>query len=224
MLAMVLISTNFSGAKGKMGAKDDKKLEKAVFAGGCFWCMEAPLEEQDGVINVLAGYSGGIEENPSYDEVSAEETGHLESIEVTYDPHVVSYEKLLEIFWRNIDPTDGGGSFNDRGEQYRSAIFYNNPEQKRASEASKKELEKSGVFKKPIVTEILPFKAFYAAEEYHQDYHKKNPIRYKTYRSMSGRDNFLEKTWAGVGQDYDEFFHLFPLPTCWGGLGWGSPA
>ena len=182
--------------------EDNKKLEKVVFAGGCFWCMEAPFEKEDGIINVVAGYSGGDEKTPTYEEVSSGATGHLESIEVTYYPHVVSYEKLLEIFWRNIDPTDSGGSFNDRGEQYRSAIFYNNPEQKRLAEASKKELEKSGVFNKPIVTDILPFKAFYLAEEYHQDYHKKNPIRYKFYRSRSGRDNFLKKIWSGVGQGF----------------------
>ena len=137
--------------------------------------MEAPFEKEDGVINVVAGYSGGDEKTPTYEEVSSGATGHLESIEVTYYPHVVSYEKLLEIFWRNIDPTDSGGSFNDRGEQYRSAIFYNNPEQKRLAEASKKNSKNRAYSISPIVTDILPFKAFYLAEEYHQDYHKKIP-------------------------------------------------
>lgn len=173
------------------------KWEKATFAGGCFWCMEPPYEKLAGVNEVISGYTGGKKLNPTYEEVSSGSTGHLESIEVTYEPSVVSYEKLLDIFWKNIDPTDAGGQFVDRGGQYRSAIFYQSEEQRKIAEASKQRLAGSGVFSKPIVTEILPAAIFYKAEEYHQDYYKKNPVRYKFYRFNSGRDQFLEKTWKG---------------------------
>jgi peptide methionine sulfoxide reductase msrA/msrB len=176
------------------------KREKATFAGGCFWCMEPPFEKLEGVKEVISGYTGGKKLNPTYEEVSSGSTGHLESIEVTYDPYIVSYEKLLDVFWRNIDPTDAGGQFVDRGGQYRSAIFYHNEDQKKAAEASKQRLAKAGVFSKPIVTEIIPSATFYKAEEYHQDYYKKNPIRYKFYRFNSGRDQFLEKTWKGKAE------------------------
>lgn len=171
------------------------KLEKATFAGGCFWCMEPPFEKLDGVKAVISGYTGGTKVNPTYEEVSSGITGHIESIEISYDPSVVTYEKLLDVFWKNIDPTDAGGQFVDRGSQYRSAIFYHTQEQKRAAEASKQRLSKLGVFTKPIVTEILPSGIFYKAEDYHQDYYKINPIRYKFYRFNSGRDKFLEKVW-----------------------------
>lgn len=171
--------------------------EKATFAGGCFWCMETPYEKLDGVKEVISGYTGGKKLNPTYEEVSSGGTGHLESIEVTFDPSVVSYEKLLDLFWRNIDPTDAGGQFVDRGGQYRSAIFYHSEDQKKSAEASKQKLARTGAFGKPIVTEILPATTFYRAEDYHQDYYKKNPIRYKLYRFNSGRDQFLERTWKG---------------------------
>lgn len=168
----------------------------ATFAGGCFWCMEPPFDKLDGVIETIVGYTGGHTENPTYEEVSSGTTGHAESIEVIYDPSKVTYEKLLEVFWRNIDPTDPGGQFVDRGSSYRSAIFYHNEEQKRLAEASKQRLQESGRFNKPIVTEIVPAGPFYRAEEYHQDYYKKNPIRYKFYRLGSGRDRFLRKAWG----------------------------
>ncbi len=176
------------------------KWEKATFAGGCFWCMEPPFEKLEGVKEVLSGYTGGKKLNPTYEEVSSGITGHLEAIEISYDPSVISYDKLLDVFWRNIDPTDAGGQFVDRGGQYRSAIFYHNEDQKKTAEASKQRLAKSGVFSKSIVTEILPVSTFFKAEEYHQDYYKKNPVRYKFYRFNSGRDQFLEKTWKGKAE------------------------
>ena len=170
--------------------------EKVTFAGGCFWCMEPPFEKLDGVIEVISGYTGGHKENPTYEEVSAGKTGHVESAQVIYDPSKISYEKLLDVFWRQIDPTDAGGQFVDRGSQYRSVIFYHTPEQKTMAEKSRDELQRSGRFQKPIATEILPAGKFYKAEEYHQDYYKKNPIRYKFYRFNSGRDQFLKKVWG----------------------------
>jgi peptide methionine sulfoxide reductase msrA/msrB len=171
-------------------------VEKATLAGGCFWCMVPPFEKLDGVTEVLSGYTGGHKENPTYEEVSAGKTGHVESVQVTFDPSKISYEKLLGVFWRQIDPTDPGGQFVDRGAQYRSVIFYHTPEQKALAEKSRDELQRSGRFQKPIVTEILPAGKFYKAEEYHQDYYKKNPIRYKFYRFNSGRDQFLKKVWG----------------------------
>ena len=172
------------------------RLEKATFAGGCFWCMTPPFEKLDGVKEVISGYTGGHTKNPTYEDVTSETTGHLESVEVVYDPAKVSYEKLLDVFWRQINPTDAGGQFVDRGPSYRSAIFYHNEEQRKLAEESKRKLAESGRFNKPIVTEIRPAGPFYRAEEYHQDYWKKNPIRYKFYRFNSGRDQFLEKGWG----------------------------
>jgi peptide methionine sulfoxide reductase msrA/msrB len=178
------------------GAGTMPRLEKATFAGGCFWCMEPPFEKLDGVKEVVSGYTGGHKVNPTYGEVSSQGTGHLESVEITYDPSKVSYEKLLDVFWHQINPTDDGGQFVDRGSSYKSAVFYHNEEQKRLAEESKKRLEQSGRFDKPIVTEIRPAGPFYRAEKYHQDYYKKNPIRYKFYRWNSGRDQYLEKVWG----------------------------
>ncbi|HWR59181.1 MAG TPA: peptide-methionine (S)-S-oxide reductase MsrA [Thermodesulfovibrionales bacterium] len=172
------------------------QLEKATFAGGCFWCMEPPFEKLDGVKQVISGYTGGFKDNPTYKEVSAGKTGHVEAIQLTYDSAKVTYAQLLDVFWRQIDPTDPDGQFVDRGSQYRSAIFYHTQEQKAFAEKSKEALRKSGRFKKPIVTEILSAGKFYPAEEYHQDYHKKNPIRYKFYRFNSGREQFLKKVWG----------------------------
>jgi len=174
---------------------DSKDYGVATFAGGCFWCMEPPFEKLDGVVQVYAGYAGGTEENPTYEQVSSGATGHRESIQIFYDPKKVSYKKLLDTYWMQIDPTDSGGSFVDRGKQYTSAIFYHTVEQKKLAEESKKELENSKNFDKPIDTPILPYTTFYPAEEYHQDYYKKNPLRYKFYRGNSGRDNFIETTW-----------------------------
>lgn len=167
----------------------------AIFGGGCFWCMEPPFEQVDGVLEVMAGYSGGDEENPSYDQVSAGLTGHLEAVRVIYDPSVVSYNDLVDIFWRQIDPTDDGGQFADRGNHYRTAIFVTDEEQRRIAEASKQALDKSGMFDRPVVTRILPAKTFYPAEEYHQDYYLKNVLHYAAYKRGSGRAGFLEETW-----------------------------
>jgi peptide methionine sulfoxide reductase msrA/msrB len=187
---------------GKNNMKPKKETsELATFAGGCFWCMEAPFESLDGVSNVIAGYTGGHTKNPTYEEVCTGKTGHAEAVQVVFDPAKISYSKLLDVFWRNIDPTDPGGSFVDRGSQYRTAIFYANEEQKRLAEESKRALAASGTFKKPIVTEIEPLTTFYDAEDYHQDFYKKNPFRYEEYRYGSGRDQFIEKTW---GHDKEE--------------------
>lgn len=172
------------------------KKEVATFAGGCFWCMEPPFENLPGVYQVISGYTGGTKKNPTYEEVSTQSTGHIEAIQITFDPQKVSYEKLLEVFWRNIDPTDSEGQFVDQGSSYVSRIFYHNEEQRKKAEKSKEELEKSKKFKKPIVTPIVAASEFYPAEDYHQDYYKKNTLRYKFYRFNSGRDRFLEKTWA----------------------------
>jgi len=168
----------------------------AVFAGGCFWCTESDFEKVNGVIDAISGYTGGHVKNPTYKQVSSGGTGHVESVKVIYDPKKVTYQDLLDVFWRHVDPTDSGGQFVDRGDQYRSVIFYADEHQHELANASKKKLAASGVFDKPIATEILPLGAFYPAEKYHQDYYKKNPIRYHWYRSGSGRDQFLEKTWA----------------------------
>jgi len=172
------------------------KLAKATFAGGCFWCMEPPFEALEGVVSVTSGYTGGKETGPSYEEVSSGRTGHVEAVEVKYDPALVSYQYLLKVFWRQIDPTDDGGQFADRGKQYRTAIFVHDREQRDLAEASKRELAESGIFKVPIVTKIRWAEPFYAAEAYHQDYYKKNPTSYKRYRAGSGRDAFLKSVWG----------------------------
>ena len=181
---------------------DEKDLLTATFAGGCFWCMEPPFEKTSGVIDVLSGYSGGSVENPTYEEVSSGGTGHLEVIQIKYDPGVVTYVELLDIFWHQIDPTDGGGSVVDRGSQYKSAILYHDEEQKEAAEKSMAELNESGKFKEPIATEIIKFEKFYPAEDHHQDYYKNHPVKYKFYRSRSGRDGFIERTWADNDEKY----------------------
>jgi peptide-methionine (S)-S-oxide reductase len=169
---------------------------KATFAGGCFWCMQGPFDRLDGVISTTAGYTGGSKKNPTYHEVSSGETGHAESVQVLYDPQRVSYEKLLDVFWHNIDPTVKDRQFCDVGTQYRSAIFYHTPEQKRLAEASKAALEKNKPFKGEIHTQIAPASEFWPAEDYHQDYYKKNPVRYQFYRSGCGRDAKLEEIWG----------------------------
>ncbi len=191
-----------------MKSTSETALEDAVFAGGCFWCTESDFEKVEGVTQVISGYTGGHQENPTYKEVSSGKTGHAEAVLVRYDPTKVSYETLLEVFWRHIDPTDAGGQFVDRGNQYRSAIFYRNDTQRRLAEKSKEELEASGQFEKSIVTPIVPLTTFYPAEDYHQDYHKKNPLRYRWYRSGSGRDDFLKKAWekAPEKQPPEAFF------------------
>lgn len=177
-------------------AADPAGLAKATFAGGCFWCMQPPFDKLPGVVSTTAGYTGGHKAKPTYEEVSAGGTGHAEAVEITYDPKKIGYDKLLEVFWHNVDPTDAGGQFCDRGDQYRSEIFYHNEEQKRLAEESKAALEKSKPFKEPIVTKIVAATEFYPAEEYHQEYYKKNPLRYKIYRYGCGRDKRLEQLWG----------------------------
>ena len=169
-------------------------FSKAIFAGGCFWCMEKPFEKREGVVSVVSGYAGGQTEKPDYS--SYMKGGHIEVVEVTYDPKVIGYNELLNVFWRQVDPTDAGGQFVDRGHGYTTAIFVKDTDQRQVAEASKRDLDQSGFFKKPIITPILDDVTFYSAEEYHQDYYKKNPIRYKYYRSRSGRDRFLTKIWG----------------------------
>ncbi len=171
-------------------------LGKATFAGGCFWCMQPPYDELEGVVSTTVGYTGGAKKNPTYEEVSSGTTGHAEAVEITYDPSKISYEALLEAFWKNIDPTTQNRQFADIGTQYRTAIFYHDEEQKRLALASKEGLEKSGKFKGPIVTEIVPASVFYPAEDYHQDYYKKCPVPYNLYKVGSGRAQFLKKQWG----------------------------
>lgn len=170
-----------------------KKL--ATFAGGCFWCMFKPFSNYDGVEKIIAGYTGGIAENPTYEEVCSEITGHLEAIQIVYDDTLVRYEDLLDIFWKQIDPTDEGGQFNDRGNRYKTAIFYHDENQKKLAIESKEALQKSNLFEDPIMTEILPAEKFYIAEEYHQDYYKKEPIHYELYFRGSGRYDFIKNNW-----------------------------
>jgi peptide methionine sulfoxide reductase msrA/msrB len=176
--------------------KGDAMIKKATFAGGCFWCTEADFEKLPGVVKVISGYTGGAKENPTYEEVSSGTTGHVEAIQVYYDPSKITYEELLDFLWRQIDPTDSGGQFVDRGAQYRSVIFYHDDEQKQLAEKSKEALEKSKKFNKPVVTEIIKFTKFYEAEGYHQDYYKNHSFKYSYYRQGSGRDRFLGKVWG----------------------------
>lgn len=180
-------------------APGGRRLEKATFAGGCFWCMEEALDKVDGVISTTSGYTGGRTKNPTYHDVSAGGTGHAESVEILYDPAKVNYARLLDVFWRNIDPTTPDRQFCDRGDQYRSAIFYHDETQKRLAEESKKKLAQSKPFAEPIVTEIAPASEFYAAEEYHQDFYQKNPIRYKVYKFNCGRVQRLQELWGSKG-------------------------
>jgi len=181
---------------GIVNMADARELEKATFAGGCFWCMEHPFDELDGVVSTTVGYSGGHKENPTYKEVSAGTTGHTESVLVVYDTAKITYDKLLDVFWRNVNPTTPDRQFVDVGSQYRPTIFYHNEEQKRLAEESRDRLDKSGRYNSPILTEIVSATIFYEAEEYHQNYYRKNPIRYKFYRLGSGRDNYLNRTWS----------------------------
>jgi len=171
-------------------------LAVATFAGGCFWCMEPPYDKLEGVISTTSGYTGGHKDNPTYKEVSAGRTGHAEVVQIVYDPSKVSYETLLQVFWRNIDPTTPNRQFCDSGNQYRTGIFYHNDEQKQLAEQSRAELNKNKPFKQAIVTEINPASTFYPAEEYHQDYYQKNPVRYKFYRYSCGRDQRLDELWG----------------------------
>jgi peptide methionine sulfoxide reductase msrA/msrB len=190
------------------------KREKATFAGGCFWCMEHPFDKLDGVVEVVSGYTGGHKVNPTYKEVSSGSTGHVEAIQIVYDPARIGYSKLLDVFWKQIDPTDPGGQFVDRGSQYRTAIFYHSDEQRRLAELSKHQLARSGKFRKPIVTPIVKATTFYRAEDYHQDYYKQCPIEYGAYKRGSGRDQFLRKVWGDeIDAEHGRDYRTFQRPT-----------
>lgn len=213
LVVAILVAVGVTSTRADSPRSQDKradtsakggKLAKATFAGGCFWCMEPPFEKLDGVVSVTSGYTGGKETGPSYSEVSSGRTGHVEAVQVKYDPTMISYEYLLKVFWRQIDPTDDGGQFADRGKQYRTAIFALDREQHALATASKREIEKSGIFKAPIVTEIRWAEPFYAAESYHQDYYKKDPANYKRYRKGSGREGFLQSVWGSRPLDAPE--------------------
>ena len=192
MLACLIVTAAVQG---------EGKMKKATFAGGCFWCMEPVFRMLNGVADVKAGYTGGSKENPTYEEVSSGTTGHREAVEVTYDPSKMPYDDLLDVFWQNIDPTDPGGQFADKGPQYETAIFYHDAEQKRLAERSKKALIVSGKFNKPVATAIIKAGPFYPAEAYHQEYYKKNPERYKSYKEGSGREAYLRNTWGKAKAD-----------------------
>ncbi|MBK8534618.1 MAG: peptide-methionine (S)-S-oxide reductase MsrA [Candidatus Competibacteraceae bacterium] len=188
--------SSFHPAYSDNNSTASQEFAKATFAGGCFWCMEPPFEQLPSVVSVTSGYTGGYKTNPTYPEVSSGDTGHAEAIEIIYNPAKINYSRLLDAFWRNIDPLDATGQFCDKGQQYRSAIFYHDDEQQRLAEASKLVLEQSGRFNQPIVTTIVPATIFYAAEDYHQHYYQKNPVRYKFYRYSCGRDQRLEELWG----------------------------
>lgn len=191
MKQFVLITLILAGLMTKLEAD-----EIATFAGGCFWCMVSPYDKLPGVVSTIVGYTGGQKENPTYEEVSTGKTGHAEAVQITYDPIKISYDRLLSAFWRSIDPTNAFGQFADFGNQYRTTIFYHSEEQKKLAEASKDKLIKSAKFSNPIVTPIVAATKFYPAEEYHQDFYKKNPLRYNSYSVGSGRAGFLRKTWG----------------------------
>ncbi|MBZ2169728.1 peptide-methionine (S)-S-oxide reductase MsrA [Marinobacter sp. F4216] len=205
-----LASADKHDMEGSAYAPDNPDLAVATFAGGCFWCVEAGYEKIPGVVEAVSGYAGGEQANPTYKEVSSGRTGHTEAVQVYYDPDEMTYQGLLQGLWRMMDPTDAEGQFVDRGKQYRPAIFYHNTEQKRLAEAAKAELQASGVYDDPVVIEIVPLETFYDAEEYHQDYYKKNPIRYKFYTFKSGRYQFIEGVY---GEDYELDFSQFKPET-----------
>jgi peptide-methionine (S)-S-oxide reductase len=196
-LAVALVALA-SAPAGSDPAQEAPKTATAVFAGGCFWCMEPPFDALAGVLSTTSGYTGGHVKNPSYEQVSKGGTGHLEAVRIEYDPARISYPQLLDVFWRNVDPLDGGGQFCDRGRQYATAIFVSGAEQRELAEASKRELDQSKRFDRPIATEILDAGAFYPAEEYHQDYARRNPIRYRYYRNGCGRDARLAAVWGSA--------------------------
>ena len=199
ILTVLTVTIFFVGAWGVQSSSQaaaDATLGKAYFAGGCFWCMEEVFEKVEGVLSATSGYMGGTVANPSYEEVSAGRTGHAESVEVIYDQAKVSYQKLLDAFWHNVDPITPNAQFCDHGNQYRSAVFFQTDEEKRVSDTSKLAIEQSKRFNEPIVTQIVKASQFYPAEEYHQDYYKKNPVRYKFYKYNCGRANRLEALWG----------------------------
>jgi peptide methionine sulfoxide reductase msrA/msrB len=194
LVAAVFLSYRPSNEDKTSSDLSDYKI--ATFAGGCFWCMEAAFEATDGVIESISGYTGGQVVNPTYEQVNTKTTGHLEAVQVYYDPAKITYEELLDVFWRNIDPTDDGGQFVDRGAQYTTAIFYATADERTLAEESKQALWESSRFDAPIVTEVLELDVFYRAEEYHQDYYRKNVVNYKIYSNLSGREEFKEENWG----------------------------
>ena len=198
-LSIVLTLILLGSIAGQIVSRDSPLAstyyKTATFAGGCFWCMEAPFEALDGVVEVISGYSGGSVTNPTYKQVTSGMTGHLEVVQVSYDPQKVTYETLLKVFWQNIDPTDGGGQFADRGSQYMTAIFFHTDQQSKLARASKSKLDASGKFKNQVATEIIRFQQFWPAEDYHQDYYRKNAKYYNRYKVGSGRDGYIKKTW-----------------------------
>jgi peptide-methionine (S)-S-oxide reductase len=203
-LGLVLLMATMSACAGPANdapapAAASANTEVAIFAGGCFWCMEPPFDKVNGVISTTSGYTGGKLPNPTYEQVSGGSTGHAESLKVVFDPTRVSYKQLLDVYWHNVDPFVIDQQFCDHGDQYRTAIFTTGPEQLRLAEESKRELEASGKFSQAIVTQIVPASTFYPAEEYHQDYYMKNPVRYKFYRYNCGRDARLEQIWGSSG-------------------------
>ncbi len=200
-LAVLMLAAGSMIAQAQTSpAKPAESAEVATFAGGCFWCVEADFDKVEGVLATVSGFMGGTTKNPTYNQVTAGGTGHLEVVQVTFDPKKVSYQKLVDYFWRHVDPHDAGGQFCDRGESYATAIFAHSPEQRQIALASKEKLEKSGFLKQPIVTPIRDSGAFTAAEDYHQDFYKKSPIRYKTYRYGCGRDARVEQIWGKATQ------------------------
>lgn len=215
-VAMLVMTVGIMNAKSpslkEAAMNESSNTAVATLAGGCFWCVEADMEKVPGVIRAVSGYAGGELENPTYEQVSSGTTKHREAVQVYYDPEQVSYETILQVFWRHHDPTDEGGSFGDRGFQYTSAIFYHDEDQKRAAQKSIEELNSSGRFDKPVATKLEPFTSFWKAEEYHQDYYKHNPVRYNTYRFFSGRDRYTEKHWddSGIPQGGEETGYTKP--------------
>jgi len=193
---LALGAASWGGESGGVGKTGGAGLVKATFAGGCFWCMEPPFEQLEGVVSVTAGYTGGETVNPTYEEVSTGRTGHAEAVEILFDPARISYTQLLEVFWMNIDPTDDDGQFSDRGDQYRTAIFFHDAEQERLARESKAKQQASGRYRSAILTQIVPAGPFYPAEEEHQDYYRKNPRQYKEYRTGSGRDRIRKDLWG----------------------------
>lgn len=185
-----------AGAQDQISSPDAKRLSTAVFAGGCFWCVEADFDKVDGVVSTISGYTGGTVVNPTYKQVSHEKTGHYEAVKVTYDPDKVSYDDLVDYYFHHIDPTDAAGQFCDKGESYRSAVFVANADQREVAEAEVDMINASGVLGTPVVTEILDASTFWPAEDYHQDYYKKNPLKYRYYRTACGRDARVKKVWA----------------------------
>ena len=196
IITLVHISFALADNESKDSNMNNSKFEKATFAGGCFWCMQHPYDELKGVVSTTVGYTGGHRDNPTYEEVCAGETGHAEAIEILYDPTQINYSELLNVFWKNIDPTTLNKQFTDIGTQYRTAVFYHSEKQKQSAESSKEEMERSGIYDNPIVTEITPASTFYRAEDYHQKYYEKCPVRYKMYKSGSGREQYLENVWG----------------------------